>query len=106
MNKSQRWYNEYLPNSMVRRVRIASHTVDHFCDSAPNAAHAADANANVKTTNMMTAAVRRNAAAAVAAIASHRCLLRIGTLSANFRQRRRTRTDATDSKYDEVETKE
>ncbi len=55
---------------MVRRLRIASHTVDHCCNVEPKAAHAAEAKPMVMTTNMMAADTMRFAAAAAAAAAA------------------------------------
>ncbi len=95
-----------LPNSMVSSARIASHTVDHCCDAAPNAAQAAEAKAKVTTTNMIAAHSMRLAAATAIAAASLSCWPTAGKACENMRQRRKTKTQAMDSKSDAVEVRE
>jgi hypothetical protein len=72
--------------------------VDHFGAAAPNAAHAAEANANVNTMNTTAAATIRFAAAAAFAAESLKCTPIPGTLSVNLKHRTNTKTTATDSK--------
>jgi hypothetical protein len=85
-----------LPNKIVSRVRIASHTVDHLARDAPNAAQAADAYPTVKITNIMAAETMRLAAAAALAAASFKCSPTPGIVSAYLKQRTNTKTLAID----------